>query len=378
MRDGGRLATGAMMLPIALLLALMGLEIVPIPPTLLAALSPAAHQVYARALPGWPTEASYRDVNFNAQPATPTRTDHSANRRAGARRREGAVCARRGQGVRAGQTRRGETRPATRQPQMASAELRAFGVASGDVEGARLRVDFPAGRTISVRRRRRSARRGTFLPHGVWSGPRDGVHGGVSGADELGVVERQDPVVLRAAGLGRTASVLRAACDRAVRQPRPLRQLSRDDSAVGAGRRVAAHRPGAARLGERGTDGFDGDGVRGAMRDSAESFARRMDFDRDQRGRAGRDVFLPAREPARRFRALCRHPHAALGRTGGGRNVCLRADADRSAGTQPDRRAPGGNRLVRAQPLGARDAVSAYARDDPRFPALRGWHGRMG
>ena len=117
MRDGGRLAAGAMVLPIALLLALMGLEIVPIPPTLLAALSPAAHEVYARALPGWPTEASYRDVNFNAQPATPARTDHSANRRAGARRREGTVCARRRQGVRAGQTRRGETRPATRQPQ---------------------------------------------------------------------------------------------------------------------------------------------------------------------------------------------------------------------------------------------------------------------
>ena len=71
MRDGGRLAAGAMVLPIALLLALMSLEIVPIPPTLLATLSPAAHEVYARALPGWPTEASYRDVNFNAQPQLP-------------------------------------------------------------------------------------------------------------------------------------------------------------------------------------------------------------------------------------------------------------------------------------------------------------------
>jgi hypothetical protein len=71
MRDGGRLAAGAMVLPIALLLALMGLEIVPIPPTLLAALSPAAHEVYSRSLPGCPTGASYRNVNFNAQPQLP-------------------------------------------------------------------------------------------------------------------------------------------------------------------------------------------------------------------------------------------------------------------------------------------------------------------
>jgi O-antigen ligase/tetratricopeptide (TPR) repeat protein len=72
MRDGGRLATGAVALPIALALALMGFEMVPIPPALLATLSPAAHEIYARALPGWPTRPSYRDVNLDAQPALPS------------------------------------------------------------------------------------------------------------------------------------------------------------------------------------------------------------------------------------------------------------------------------------------------------------------
>jgi tetratricopeptide (TPR) repeat protein len=69
MRDGGRLAAGAVALPIALVLALMGLETVPMPPALLATLSPESYRVYARALPGWPTQPSYRDVNFDAQPA---------------------------------------------------------------------------------------------------------------------------------------------------------------------------------------------------------------------------------------------------------------------------------------------------------------------
>jgi O-antigen ligase/tetratricopeptide (TPR) repeat protein len=69
MRDGGRLAAATVVLPIVLVLALVGLEMVPLPPALLATLSPAAYEIYARALPGWPTRAPYRDVNFNAQPA---------------------------------------------------------------------------------------------------------------------------------------------------------------------------------------------------------------------------------------------------------------------------------------------------------------------
>jgi O-antigen ligase/tetratricopeptide (TPR) repeat protein len=72
MRDGGRQAAGTVAVPIALVLALIGLEMVPMPPTLLAKLSPAAHEIYARALPGWPVQASYCDVNFNAQPALPS------------------------------------------------------------------------------------------------------------------------------------------------------------------------------------------------------------------------------------------------------------------------------------------------------------------
>jgi O-antigen ligase/tetratricopeptide (TPR) repeat protein len=69
MRDGGRLAAGAVAFPIALVLAPIGLEMMPMPPALLADLSPAAHEIYARALPGWPAQPSYRDVNFDAQPA---------------------------------------------------------------------------------------------------------------------------------------------------------------------------------------------------------------------------------------------------------------------------------------------------------------------
>jgi O-antigen ligase/tetratricopeptide (TPR) repeat protein len=71
MRAGGRLAAATVALPIALVLALVGSQMVPLPPVLLAILSPATHQIYARALPGWPTQAPYRDVNFDAQPAPP-------------------------------------------------------------------------------------------------------------------------------------------------------------------------------------------------------------------------------------------------------------------------------------------------------------------
>ncbi len=72
MRDGGRRAARAVAFPIALVLALIGLEMVPMPPALLARLSPAAHEIYARALPGWPAQSSYREVNFDAEPALPS------------------------------------------------------------------------------------------------------------------------------------------------------------------------------------------------------------------------------------------------------------------------------------------------------------------
>ena len=72
MRAGGRSAAGVVAVPIALVLALIGLELVPMPPALLAAVSPTAYETYARALPGWPTQASYRDVNFDAEPVLPS------------------------------------------------------------------------------------------------------------------------------------------------------------------------------------------------------------------------------------------------------------------------------------------------------------------
>jgi O-antigen ligase len=70
-RTGGRRAARVVALPIVLVLALIGLELVPMPPAMLAAVSPTAYEIYARALPGWPAQASYRDVNFNAPPPRP-------------------------------------------------------------------------------------------------------------------------------------------------------------------------------------------------------------------------------------------------------------------------------------------------------------------
>src|SRR5271154_3206011 len=64
MRAGGEQAASAVVLPIALVLVLLGLEMVPMPPVLLATLSPAAYKLYAHTLPGWPTQPSYRKVNF--------------------------------------------------------------------------------------------------------------------------------------------------------------------------------------------------------------------------------------------------------------------------------------------------------------------------
>ena len=72
MRSGGRLATGVVAVPIALVLALLGLEMVPMPPSLLGTFSPAAYKIYARTLPGWPIQPSYRNVNFDAPPPRPS------------------------------------------------------------------------------------------------------------------------------------------------------------------------------------------------------------------------------------------------------------------------------------------------------------------
>lgn len=70
-REGGGTAAAVVAVPMLLVLALLGAEIVPMPPALLARLSPASYQIYERALPGWPAQASYRDINFAAQPENP-------------------------------------------------------------------------------------------------------------------------------------------------------------------------------------------------------------------------------------------------------------------------------------------------------------------
>jgi O-antigen ligase/Flp pilus assembly protein TadD len=69
MREGGGTAAAVVIVPMLLVLVLLGFEIVPVPPALMARLSPASYEVYARALPGWPAQTSYRDINFAAQPA---------------------------------------------------------------------------------------------------------------------------------------------------------------------------------------------------------------------------------------------------------------------------------------------------------------------
>lgn len=71
LRDGGNIAIRAVGLPLALLLGLLGLQLAPLPPALLARLSPAAYRIYARALPGWPQAPAYRDVRFDMQSGRP-------------------------------------------------------------------------------------------------------------------------------------------------------------------------------------------------------------------------------------------------------------------------------------------------------------------
>ena len=66
LRDGGRSAARIVAVPIAVVLALLAFETMPLPPTLLRVLSPRAYKLYERALPGWPGAASYRGLNFNS------------------------------------------------------------------------------------------------------------------------------------------------------------------------------------------------------------------------------------------------------------------------------------------------------------------------
>lgn len=71
LRVGGRAALAAVAAPMALLLGLLAVETLPLPPDLLASLSPAAYHLYAQVLPGWPARDSYRDIDFNAAPRPP-------------------------------------------------------------------------------------------------------------------------------------------------------------------------------------------------------------------------------------------------------------------------------------------------------------------
>jgi O-antigen ligase/tetratricopeptide (TPR) repeat protein len=72
LRPGGRAAAAAVVVPMAVLLGLLAFETVRLPPGLLARLSPDTYQLYAEVLPGWPTHASYRNIDFNASPPAPS------------------------------------------------------------------------------------------------------------------------------------------------------------------------------------------------------------------------------------------------------------------------------------------------------------------
>lgn len=68
LRRGGRVAAAAVVAPIVLLFGLLAFETMPLPPGLLARLSPGAYRLYAQVLPGWPKHPAYRNIDFNAIP----------------------------------------------------------------------------------------------------------------------------------------------------------------------------------------------------------------------------------------------------------------------------------------------------------------------
>lgn len=73
-RAGGGEAAAAktVAVPLVLLMGLLAVQIIPLSPSLLGLLSPTAYSTYARTLPGWPTHAPYRDVDFNLKPKPST------------------------------------------------------------------------------------------------------------------------------------------------------------------------------------------------------------------------------------------------------------------------------------------------------------------
>lgn len=70
LRRGGRAVT-AVAAPMVALLGLLLAETLPLPPALLASLSPAAYHLYAKVLPRWPAPGAYRNIDFNAAPRPP-------------------------------------------------------------------------------------------------------------------------------------------------------------------------------------------------------------------------------------------------------------------------------------------------------------------
>jgi Flp pilus assembly protein TadD len=60
--EGHRVAPGTIAVPLALFVVLVAAQLVPLPPALLRAASPGAHEIYATSLPGWPESAPYADL----------------------------------------------------------------------------------------------------------------------------------------------------------------------------------------------------------------------------------------------------------------------------------------------------------------------------
>ncbi|MEW6270541.1 MAG: hypothetical protein AB1689_14735, partial [Thermodesulfobacteriota bacterium] len=60
--EGHRTAPTGVALPLAAFVVLVAAQLAPLPPGLLRVLSPAAHELYATSLPGWPDAAPYADL----------------------------------------------------------------------------------------------------------------------------------------------------------------------------------------------------------------------------------------------------------------------------------------------------------------------------
>ena len=71
LREGALSALRVFAFPMAVLIAILALQLVPLPPQILRILSPPTYRTYVETLPGWPHAAAYHDVNLRVAPRVP-------------------------------------------------------------------------------------------------------------------------------------------------------------------------------------------------------------------------------------------------------------------------------------------------------------------